>query len=1478
MTTQRYSSFRTLSRFISQSTGELLDRLSGWRGLSFAIVASIGASGFLSAAVLPTVDSIVTETQKLVDSSGEALDHFGRSVDVSGQYMIAGSPYDDDLGEYSGSATVYELQGGAWVEVARLRASDSVANDRFGTSVSLDGDRAVVGAPGHAPLNPAIRAGAAYVFQRQADGQWLQTGKLIASDGTSATDFATSVAVSGDAAIVGAPYAKTAYVFEKGGDGVWVEVARLFMDRIKFGYSVAIDGGRLVIGQLLEGSYAAPASAYIYERQSDGSWLHTAEITPPWGFFVPPVFGRSVAISEGRIIAGSNALQAYLFERQIDGVWTHVQSFTPPAGFDQNYNFGRAVDLSGERVVVGSGYSVTGIAEAHVFVRQPDDRWVYQLGLAQSDQENNGFGKTVAISGDTVISGAEFSDSRGTSSGAAYVFQLPTMPVTGVELRDIGALPNAGESSRATDASQDGGVVVGDIFSSGRHRAFYWTETAGLTVLGPLPSGYTESPGNAVSSDGTTVVGQLSVYGGDAEPYRWNTVEGLIPLGGFAGAALNGSANDVSADGAVIVGHAVSAQGRQEAFRWTKRQGMVSLATDLGAVNDSVAYGVSADGTVVVGQSDNRAFRWMQPGEVDWLGALPSHVYSVATAVSANGRIVVGESWADATPSEKEAFLWTPEGGMVSLGSLSTPSYSAALGVPDDGALVLGNDGASFPVAPFVWDATHGMRHLQDIVVSNYGIDLKGGVLWWFGATSGDGNTLVGVYGTNGSIGGGHAFVLTFTGAQPANNLPQLTVHSPLDGSSFNAEQYIPLDAVATDNEDGDLSGQIEWRSSIDGVIGHGAPGQSLITLSPGVHEITATVWDSGGGTTFVRSTITTITGGANTPPFAYLSGPSMAHWGELLTFDGSASYDLDGDPIISYRWDFGDGTTSTGPVVEHTYSTPGNYTVTLIVSDETADSAPATLLIDVTNAAPIAYINGPPTVHWRQSIWFDATMSTDPDWDPIVSYRWDLGDGTTSTEPMVGHRYAAPGSYTVTLVVSDGITESAPATLTVEVTNTAPVADFYQPPPTHWGHSIVFDALMSTDPDWDPIVSYHWDFGDGTTSTEPMVEHTYAAPGSYTVTLVVSDAFADSAPVTRTVEVTNSAPVADFYQPLPTHWGHSVRFDGSLSSDPDWDPIVSSRWDFGDGTTSTEPVVDHVYSTPGSYTVTLVVSDAFADSAPVARTVEVTNSAPVADFYQPPPTHWGQPVRFDSSLSSDPDWDPIVSARWDFGDGTTSTEPVVEHTYAAPGSYTVTLIISDAFADSAPVTRTVEVTNETPVAGLSGPTTGFRGQPLTLNAGSSVDPNGDALTYYWDFGDGSTATTPTPTVSHTYEMLGNYTVGLYVSDGFAQSAPISTVVAILNNPPVADAGATQTVNDRATVYLNGQGSYDPDGTIASFSWIQVSGKKVKLKNATGATPEFNVNNIPSGTTDVASFELTVTDNDGGTASNQVVIYMQSMD
>ena len=479
----------------------------------------------------------------------------------------------------------------------------------------------------------------------------------------------------------------------------------------------------------------------------------------------------------------------------------------------------------------------------------------------------------------------------------------------------------------------------------------------------------------------------------------------------------------------------------------------------------------------------------------------------------------------------------------------------------------------------------------------------------------------------------------------------------------------------------------------------------------------------------------------ANQPPTAaFTFSPANPMVGQQVLFNGSSSSDADGS-VVSYRWDFGDGTTS-GPSgassVYHAFAAAGTYTVTLTVTDDggLTDSTSQTVQVGAPNQPPVAAFSFSPA-HPMAGDWvqFDGSASFDPD-GTITAYSWNFGDGSTASGVSRYHQFTAPGTYTVTLTVTDngGLTNSTTQTVQVGSPNQPPVAAFsFSPAHPGVGQWVQFDGSASFDPDGS-ITAYSWNFGDGSTATGVSRYHQFTAPGTYTVTLTVTDDGGLTNSITQTVQVTapNQAPTAAFnYSPTNPGVGAWVRFDASSSADPDGS-ITAYSWNFGDGNTSTTgPVVYHQFTAPGTYTVTLTVTDDGGLTNSVSHTVQVgpTNQPPVAAFnYSPPAPNVGEAITLNAAASYDPDGS-ITAYRWDLdGDGVDDTTgQIISVRYYNPGVHQVRLTVIDNQGLSASTTQGIMVGAG---GGVPGPGPAMDGTPgifvwgsdtwhVTVNAGT---------------------------------------------------------------------------------------------------------------------------------------------------------------
>ena len=282
---------------------------------------------------------------------------------------------------------------------------------------------------------------------------------------------------------------------------------------------------------------------------------------------------------------------------------------------------------------------------------------------------------------------------------------------------------------------------------------------------------------------------------------------------------------------------------------------------------------------------------------------------------------------------------------------------------------------------------------------------------------------------------------------------------------------------------------------------------------------------------------------------------------------------------IVSYAWQFGDGTSGSGPTPGHTYTRGDHYTATLTVTDNAGGTGVVSMRVSA-NALPLASFT---VVCTGPTCTFDGLGSSDSD-GTITSYYWSFGDTSAGYGPTPTHTYAT-GTFSATLYVIDNVGDWGLHSQNVTVVNALPVVSFTR---TCSGLTCVFDSSATSDPDG-TILHRLWRFGDnGSQYGAAVVTHRYAAAGAYTVSLEAVDDASQAAIRSETVNVGNALPVASFTSACN---GLSCSFNGSGSSDPDG-TIASYAWSFGDGTTASGVTANRTYAAAGAYTVTLVVTD----------------------------------------------------------------------------------------------------------------------------------------------------------------------------------------------------------------------------------------------------------------------------------------------
>jgi hypothetical protein len=385
------------------------------------------------------------EQAMLVASSTTSGMEFGGAVSLSGDTLAVGACFKSDVAPLGGSVYVLDRVGGLWVESAELRPSDTAVFDYFGCSISLSGDRLLVGSTGRD--DATTNAGAAYMYERQS-GVWVETAKLTASDAALQGAFGSSVALDGDRAVIGARNNSlafvpgAAYVFELQG-GAWVETAKLtsgITSEDWFGYAVALSGDRALIGAPLEDAPPLDRSgaAYVYDLQG-AAWVQTARLVASDPGDLDRL-GLSVALDGGVAVAGAywdavptlDAGSVYVFELA-GSSWSETAKLISADPGTPDW-FGYSLSLVGDVLVVGVPNDQNYTGSVEVF-QQTGGTWQAGPILYASDAAMSQFGFAVDYDGTTAVIGAPTHSGAASNGGATYVFGLtPSSPAEVVRL------------------------------------------------------------------------------------------------------------------------------------------------------------------------------------------------------------------------------------------------------------------------------------------------------------------------------------------------------------------------------------------------------------------------------------------------------------------------------------------------------------------------------------------------------------------------------------------------------------------------------------------------------------------------------------------------------------------------------------------------------------------------------------------------------------------------------------------------------------------------------------------------------------------------------------------------------------------------------------------------------------------------------------------------------------------------------------
>lgn len=452
------------------------------------------------------------------------------------------------------------------------------------------------------------------------------------------------------------------------------------------------------------------------------------------------------------------------------------------------------------------------------------------------------------------------------------------------------------------------------------------------------------------------------------------------------------------------------------------------------------------------------------------------------------------------------------------------------------------------------------------------------------------------------------------------------------------------------------------------------------------------------------------------------------------------------GNPT-AWNWEFSNGTLSSArnPVI--TFSTPGTYSVRLVVQSPTGIGQIERIDYITVNPSPTANFVAnltlaclPATIRFTDQSTSGAGV--------ITNWSWDFGDGNVSFVQNPSHTYTSTGFYTVTLRVTSntGCTAVRTRTSYIRVVGNIAAEFNFTPPITCRPPYNVQFQNQSNGPG---TITYNWNFGNGQTSTAANPVAVFNAPGTYNVTLNGQSDLGCTGSIQKTITINSAS--TDFIPPGDICLGVPVTFQNNSTPAP-----ITSNWTFGDGTSSGQVNPTKTYFTPGVYEVKLVNRyESCIDSATHTITV---NGNPGVNFVADDSSFCSAPatVQFTDLTPGAVDW------SWSFGDGATSTEQNPTHTYTNLANYTVTLIATTASGCRDTMVKSAYIRLREPDIRINVPDGGcvpFRFQPV-----ATIDSPEPIVSYSWDLGVPGAVFNVLNPPPYTYTTPGNYDISLTIT------------------------------------------------------------------------------------------------------------------
>ncbi|HVN48987.1 MAG TPA: PKD domain-containing protein, partial [Bacteroidota bacterium] len=622
-------------------------------------------------------------------------------------------------------------------------------------------------------------------------------------------------------------------------------------------------------------------------------------------------------------------------------------------------------------------------------------------------------------------------------------------------------------------------------------------------------------------------------------------------------------------------------------------------------------------------------------------------------------------------------------------------------------------------------------------------------------------------------------------------------------------------------NESDNDNDKLKYTWSGTGIVGSNV-GHSIMIKQDvaGTYSVSLTVDDQTGTT---NSTYTTsVQYHVNADHVPLFTTPEQLAPGDELSLVANNIM----DPYarnLTFKWSCSNGFAASGPETKTSFQEPGDYIVTCTLDDgEGVENSIQTYTRPIhINAPPVPVITAADRSTSALQT-FSAEKTTDAD-QTNLQYAWNFGDGSTATGKRVTHLYQKSGRYTITLTVNDGEkqTNSVQSIMHELVINKYPIAVFSAPVIWQPNVSLIVNGTQSYDPDGS-ISAYTWLLNGKEIGNDSIISVIFSEPGDYALALKVKDnsGFDDAIGIkTATIHI-NYPPIIKWKKtPEVTEPNEVVTFDAAGTYDPDG-KIKNVFWTFADGTMLNGFKVKKSFTNTGVMTVKVTADDGagFSNSVQSKEFTILVNNPPIIVTKTFIHTN-SQNVLFDASQSYDADGQTLYFT-WKLPDGSERHEASFYWNAPKGGVHFVTLTVNDGQGKkNSIVHETVKILiNRPPVAVVDSLLYSCMGQTILFNGSLSYDPDGDQMTFLWDFGDGQTATETNP--AHRYNKPGFYSVKLTLNDGFALQPTTATIPVIVEGSPQAILSFTDTAMCVNTpISFDGRASTDPNGPIGSFSW-----------------------------------------------------------